>query len=297
MKYILIMIIFLSLLFADTGGKVGFSYLKIGVDARAAAMGEAYSSAVNDAAAAYWNPAGLAMSNSPSIVFTHNSWILDINHEFAAVQLFQGKHNIAFSINTITVNDIELRETNSEQPDGYSTANNTSIGVSYARMLKKDFYLGIQLKYLYERYYLVSAQGIALDIGAIKRDILPGTSWGFSLQNIGTMSKLDRQSTPLPVLIRTGVNYILPYTILDSNPSIAMEILYVFNDVFRISMGTELTLLSRLNLRLGYVTGSESYSFTGGIGIGFSKFNFSYAFVPFKYDLGQSHRISVLIYF
>jgi len=30
--------------FADTRAKVGFSYLKIAVDARAAAMGEAYTS-------------------------------------------------------------------------------------------------------------------------------------------------------------------------------------------------------------------------------------------------------------
>jgi hypothetical protein len=53
MKYILIIILFITFLSADTGGKRGFPFLKIAVDARAAGMGEAYSSIASDAAAAY----------------------------------------------------------------------------------------------------------------------------------------------------------------------------------------------------------------------------------------------------
>jgi hypothetical protein len=237
------------------------------------------------------------MAQSPSIVFMHNAWLLDINHEFAAVQLFQGKHNIAFSLNTISVGDIELRQTASSQPDGYATANNTYLAVAYARSLKDDFSLGIQVKYLYERYYLVSSGGIALDIGAMKRSVLPGLNWGFSLQNLGKMSKLDREATPLPLLVRTGMNYLLPYTIWGNHPILAMDLLYVFDDVLRICLGTEVTILSRLNLRLGYLAGSEIYNFTSGIGINFGENSFSYAFVPVMEDFGQSHRISVLLHF
>ena len=60
---------------SQTGGSVGMSYLKIGVDARAAAMGEAYTSLAGDAAATYWNPAGLARATANSVVLMHNSWI------------------------------------------------------------------------------------------------------------------------------------------------------------------------------------------------------------------------------
>jgi hypothetical protein len=296
MKYIVLIILFISIIFAETGGKVGFSYLKIGIDARAAAMGDAYSSIANDAAATYWNPAGLAMSGSPSVVLMHNAWLSDINHEFAAVQLFQGKHNIAFALNMISVDDIEIRETNTSQPDGYSTMNNTCIGISYARILKTNMYAGIQLKYLYEKYYLVSSRGFAFDIGIRKQNIFQGINGGISLHNIGKMSRLDEEATPLPVFIRSGLNYILPWTLFNNNPLVAVDFLYVFNDVVHISFGTEVMLLSRLNIRLGYVLGNESYSFTSGLGITFSKFRFSYAFVPFRYDFGQSHRVSVLIY-
>ena len=297
MKYIVIVIICLSTVLAETGAKVGFSFLKIGVDARAAAMGDAYSSIASDAAATYWNPAGLARSNSPSVVLMHNAWLLDINHEFAAVQLFQGKNNIAVSLNMVSIDDIELRETNTSQPDGSSTSNNTTIGISYARMLKKDICFGIQWKYLYEKYYLVSSYGFAFDIGMIKENIFPCVNWGVSLHNIGKMSKLDRESTPLPIFIRTGVNYILPWVVFVNNPIIAADLLYVVDDVLHVNFGTELTVISKLNLRLGYIIGNESYSFTSGFGINFNRFHFSYAFVPFRYDFGQSHRISVLIHF
>ena len=72
-RIILLFIICTSLAFAQTGATVGLSYLKIGVDARAAAMGEAYTSVTKDASATFWNPAGLAGSDKNSIVLMHNS--------------------------------------------------------------------------------------------------------------------------------------------------------------------------------------------------------------------------------
>ena len=61
-----------TVIYAQTGADVGMSYLKIGVDARASAMGDAYTSLAEDAAATYWNPAGLANASSNSIILMHN---------------------------------------------------------------------------------------------------------------------------------------------------------------------------------------------------------------------------------
>ena len=41
-------------------GTYSAQFLKIGVSARAAGMGSAYTAVANDATAIYWNPAGMA---------------------------------------------------------------------------------------------------------------------------------------------------------------------------------------------------------------------------------------------
>lgn len=45
---------------AGARGVTGLAFLKNGVDARAAILGQAMTSLADDAAACYWNPAGLA---------------------------------------------------------------------------------------------------------------------------------------------------------------------------------------------------------------------------------------------
>ncbi len=145
-------IFFLILLSTSNAStEVGLAYLKIPVDARAAAMGGAYTSLVNNASATYWNPAGLALAENNSVVLMHNSWFQDVNHEFAAIQLSQGKHNIAFSLNMIAVSGIELRKNASENPDGETSAHNASLSIAYATCVNYDWNIGFQLKYLYEK--------------------------------------------------------------------------------------------------------------------------------------------------
>jgi hypothetical protein len=152
--FILLLFTFSSLM-ANIGGRVGFAYLKVGVDARAAAMGEAYSAVARDASATYWNPAALALSTTNSIVLMHNDWLLDVSHEFAAVQLFRGKHNVAFSMNLLHVSGIELRSSRAtEIAEGETNAINIYFAGSYATDIISDWKLGFQFKYLYEKYIL-----------------------------------------------------------------------------------------------------------------------------------------------
>jgi hypothetical protein len=273
------------------------AFLKIGVDARAAAMGNAYTALANDASASYWNPAGLAMAENHSILFMHNAWLLDINHEFVAAQLLHGKHNLAFSVNMIAVPDIEIRQGPSENPDGTSTATNLYLSGAYAREIRENWLVGVQLKFLSEKYYMIQAEGYALDLGIIRRHILPNLTVAATVQNIGKMSKLQNVSTELPLIARLGAAYIMPFTVLEQNPTAALDMMVVFQDVTQVNVGTEIPLGSYLALRLGYVIGSESYRFTTGAGISYDRYRFAYAFVPYQYDLGNTHRISLMILF
>ena len=63
-------------LFPTLGGqRAGIStaqFLKIGVGARASALGDAFVAIANDASALYWNPAGLVQFKNDEIIFSHN---------------------------------------------------------------------------------------------------------------------------------------------------------------------------------------------------------------------------------
>ncbi len=298
-KQVLFLIFLLMMIGGVTGAEnSGLAFLKIGIDARAAAMGEAYSAVCNDAAATYWNPAGLAWAGTNSIVLMHNSWLQDINHEFLAVQLFHGKHNLALAVNLIQISGIQLRgERATENPIGTSTATNMYIGLNYATPIGHEWSVGGQLKYLYEKYYLTWAEGIALDLGIRKKNILPELEWGLSIQNIGKMNKLQSMASSLPLIFRTGVSYYLPAEIIRIKPLTAADLYYTGNNRLHLNLGIDIPVLPSINLRSGYILGADSHGLTAGFGIQYWKIKMAYAFVPYQYDLGNSHRFSFVIYF
>jgi hypothetical protein len=298
MRRIIVVLILLSVsvVFAESGGKIGLSYLKIGVDARAAAMGDAYTAVANDASATYWNPAGLAGSGENSVILMHNSWLQDVNQEFGSVQFVTGVHNIAVSLNMISVTGIELRdETASEIPIGDTHALNTYLGLAYATKIFGSWQIGVQVKYLYEKYYLYSADGFALDLGLKKENLLQDLSWGLVIQNLGKMANLKEEATKLPLNLRTGVSYLLPLQILENRPMVAADINYVMDDVTTVNLGVQVPLVNYADIRFGYVLGRETQSLTAGFGLNYGLFHIAYAFVPYSYDLGNSHRFSLKV--
>jgi hypothetical protein len=228
----------------------------------------------------------------------HNSWLQGINQEFASVQFLNGNHNLAVSLNMLSVTGIELRgNTASEEPDGETEALNTYVGLAYATTIFSDWQIGGQLKYLYEKYYFYSSDGVAFDLGVKKQNILPDLTWGIAIQNLGKMSVLKNEATTLPILLRTGVNYRLPLDLLNYNPILAADLVYVVDDITNMNFGFETRVLNHVDLRMGYVLGSDSHSFSGGFGLLFGVFNFAYAYIPFNYDLGSSHLFSLIVDF
>jgi len=293
---LLLMFLTVSAIFADTGGKIGLSYLKIGIDARAAAMGDAYTAVANDASATYWNPAGLAGSEENSVILMHNSWLQDVKQEFGSVQFVNGVHNIAVSLNMISVTGIELRdEAASEIPIGNTHALNTYLGLAYATEIFGSWQFGVQAKYLYEKYYLYSADGFALDLGLKKKNLFKDLSWGLVIQNLGKMATLKEEATKLPLNLRTGLSYLLPFQILENRPLAAADINYVMDDVTTFNLGFQVPLVNYVDIRFGYVLGRETQSLTAGFGLNYGLFHIAYAFVPYSYDLGNSHRFSLKV--
>jgi hypothetical protein len=76
---LLVLLLTPSLFMAQSVRKYSNEFLKIGVGARAAAMGNAMTGIVDDATAGYWNPGGLCLApNAPEIALMHSEYFAGI---------------------------------------------------------------------------------------------------------------------------------------------------------------------------------------------------------------------------
>ena len=292
-----LLVLLISNVFSGDAGANGFALLKMEVDARAAAMGGAYTSVAEDASAAFWNPAGLAGSESKSFVFMHHSWIADLSQEFASAHLLTGKHNIAFSVNLLNMSDIEIRDRNTDEPDGTTEWIVFSGMISYATYIYHDYAVGLNLKYLFEKEYLEKASGWAMDLGAKKKNVIQGLDLGLTIQNIGQMSKLKNENTPLPLMVNIGIGYNLPVDLLGKQPLISADLQYIKDESMYYHFGTQLEVYKYVTLRVGWITGNSLGQPTMGIGLNYSSFHFDYAYSMQQYNLDGNQRISLGINF
>ncbi|TKJ43238.1 hypothetical protein CEE34_11605, partial [Candidatus Aerophobetes bacterium Ae_b3a] len=74
-----ILILSLNLIsYANGPGTTTASFLKIGIGARAAAMGDAFTALALDGTSLYWNPAALSQIKTKDISAAYNSWLEEI---------------------------------------------------------------------------------------------------------------------------------------------------------------------------------------------------------------------------
>jgi len=277
----------------DNPASTGLSFLKLGAGSRAVSMGEAYAAVANDASGTYWNPAGLVNLSGTELIFTHNKWLQDITNEFAALGFRAGKNAFGVSFMSNTIGGIERRVKASAEPLDVLNAHDIMFGLSYARGLGENLSLGTTIKYLYQKIYIESAAGLAVDVGLQYKTPLSGLKTGLVFQNFGFMSKLQEESTELPQTIRVGLVYQLPFQILSGEFLLAADWMKILKSTSHANFGFEYNFIKYFALRFGYQTSFEDKGIQGGFGVNFNRYRLDYAYVPFTSDLGNSHRISV----
>ncbi len=292
--WIIVLLLLSSGVASASDGDYGLTFLKIDVDARAAAMAGAYTAVASDASAAFWNPAGLTGSEQKNLQLMHNVWLADIRQEFAAVQFMTGSHNLALSVNAFTIPGIEIRgERPTTEPLGEEDAINFSAGLSYATTIFEEWQAGLTVKYLYEKYYLDVAPGWALDIGLQKRNLLPRLHWGVAARNLGRMAPLKNTRSKLPVIVQTGLAWALPWSPDKSRPLITADVQQIGSEATALKMGAAAGVFDYITLRTGIIGKQDNTRWTGGLTIRYKGYHIDYAYSPFQYDLGASHGISL----
>lgn len=280
--------------FAQAGdaGATGLAFLKLGVGARASAMGEAYTAISSDATATYWNPAGLMALKGGQIAVTHTEWLEDVSNDFLALAfpLFGGAFGV--SVYSSNVDGIERRVIPSEKPISTVDANDIAAGLTYSRSLSERVDVGITAKYLYEKIFTESVAGYAFDFGVSLRPFDTPLRVAAVVQNLGSMGTLAEDSIDLPTTVRIGTSYSIAIEQLGGALVLAADGVKVTKNDFRGSFGAELNLRSHLAFRLGYQTGFDEKTMAGGFGLNFSRYYLDYGYAPFDSDLGDTHRFS-----
>lgn len=331
-------VFFLVGVFATTGfaaftkvGMAGLPFLKIGVG-RSSGMGEAFVAIADDASAAYWNPAGLALVPKRQVILNHIDWISDINHEFLSAVVPTGLGSFGVSVTALSLGKFEETTIDEYQGTGkFFTGTDLAAGISYARMFTDKLAFGLTAKALSEKIWDVGTSGLAFDfgvhyntgwrnlrLGMVIANFGPDLHYSGSLLNFTYEPDWEwpwtrepipatylTETFPLPILFRFGIAYDLFNT--DASALTAALDLNHFNDVNeKVNFGLEYHIQD-FYLRGGYVLNTDvnyanSLGWETGISFGAglrvkptSPFSLG---VDYSYRnlgrLGMSHRLTLM---
>lgn len=284
---------------ASKAGAQPLDFLFLDADARAVALGGAYSALANDANAMQYNPAGLGFIKQHEATFMHNSYFEGSNHEYVGVSLMQG---LGLNLNYVKYGD--LSRTTYSNPNstlGNFGASDTEFGVGYGRKLPmfEPLSVGAGLKYVRESIDNQSLNGVALDLGAMYQcPVVKGFTASLALQNIGPDVKFQKtgyntEREHLPLNVRVGAAYQFDFMGLANTAALDLSKARNLDTV--VGVGLETVVVKMLALRLGFSSRNRADTgISGGVGVKYDNYGIDYAVVPFG-DLGTTHRISASV--
>ena len=273
------------------GGADAYQFLLLDSNARAAAMGGAYTVLGTGAGALGYNPAGLARTERDEASFMHNQYFQGITQEYLD---FASPLGLGASINYLSFGDVQQTTLNNTSGSGLGDTSLSDLALSagYGRRLTEDFSVGGGAKYIRETIDQTPRDNVSFDLGAhyaVAR--VPGLSAGAALLNMGPAVSYDQAHENQPLTWRLGGAYRRDW--LGASNALALDVVKERNDSARVSVGVETRVFKVLALRLGYNQSNDAgVGITAGIGCRVHDFDFDYAIVPFG-ALGYSNRASV----
>lgn len=283
----LVLIFFLIILMSSSGfavSKVGTTaaqFLKIGVGARAIAMGGAFVAVANDVTGIYWNPAGIARMPRHEAILLHTKWLADVSFDYAGIAINMGNAGtVGASITTVSMGDMKVRTELEPEGTGENFAAGDLAGsIAYARNLTDRFSIGFNAKYIHQRIWHMASSGFAIDVGTIFTTQFKDMKIGMSISNFGTNMKMAGRDTrqfidvnpdakgsndlipshlqldswSLPLIFRVGVS-IDPIKTDQHRLTVAMDALHPNDNRESLNVGAEYGLRNMVFLRAGLKT-------------------------------------------
>lgn len=302
-------------LFPVLGGqRAGIStaqFLKIGVGGRASSMADAFVAISNDVSALYWNPAGLSQFDANQVIFSHNEWLVDINHDFlGAVYHLDNTNSFGVSLTALTMDNMKV--TTEFAPFGtgeYFSFSDIAVAVTYARKMTEQFSVGASVKYIEETLDKLKMRGVMIDLGTYYWTGLGTTRFAVTVSNfgndlapdgdvvlVGDRTKSDWQSFSPPTIFRIGFAF-EPYEDDINRITTSVQLNHPNDNSENFGLGVEYAYNKMFYARGGYKfnVDEQNYSFGTGVNVplNFANVTFDYAFTNYT-KLGSVHRFSLI---
>jgi len=280
-------------------GSTAMSFLKIGAGARTSGLADAGIALVEDATACYWNPARLAqMPRKNSFYFQHNSWIAGTSVDELYYASGHGRHRLGLGARLLSSGDIPLRDNIPDpEPIDYYKAYDFFGSLSYAFIPSRMLSIGLSYRRLYEKIYTYSAYGHSLQAGLNFNFLDDALSVAGTVDNIGPRVQMATDLFKQPTTFKLGTVYKLPWLVGNGRFAAVLDVVKPTDGRWQTRWGGEYFWREQLSLRAGYKTGQDTETYSLGMGCRWRIYDFDYAFVPSRYDLGSSHRFSLGIGF
>jgi len=298
---------------AQRAGITSFSFLKIGVNPRAAAMGESFIAIADDASSLYWNPAGSVRVKTNELLFAHTLWFADIQHSFGAY-LHKLSESDVIGVSAIALTMADMEQTTVIHPTGnglFVSYRDLAVGLTYSRAMTDQFSFGITGKYVHETLAELTMQTFLIDLGAYYYTGYANSRFAFVLTNFGGTSKprgsaevygrgtvSSFQEFSPPTLFRLSLA-IEPWQTDQHRLTTSLQLNHPNDNAENLAIGSEYAWREMLYLRMGYKINVEEQRLPSfGIGlqvpITLSVVAFDYSVSPYGV-LGTAHRFSLAV--
>ncbi|MCD6234919.1 MAG: PorV/PorQ family protein [Candidatus Marinimicrobia bacterium] len=308
--------------FAPVGTVVG-QFMEIGMGAKGAGMGEAYTTGASGAEAVFWNPAGLVDGGKNQLFVTQTQWPADMAFGGAALSMSLGNVG-TFAVSSIYLMTDDMEITSLDAPNGtgeFFSLSNYTLGLSYARYLTDHVSVGLTGKLVREEYLDHGYSAWSLDLGSIYRTGFHGLKLGMSIMHFGPEIRFsgdyidysDQQSyLPVPQVPKEFEKYSLPVmfrfgtsaNLMDKTEhrlTVAGDMIHPNNNLEQYNLGFEYAFREMVSLRGGYKFAADEGGLTLGAGLRMALMDWTTLCIDYAYsDLGlltSSHRFSLGISF
>ncbi len=295
-----------------------FSFLNIGISARAVGMGEAVVALNQDAASIYYNPAVIAQLDTFEVSVTQIKWPAQINYDyFSVIRQISARNFIGISGGVLHMKPME--ETTEYFPSGtgnYFIFQDRFISISYGAKMTDRFSFGISFKHVAEDLDTYRMRSMLLDVGTFYwtgykslRFCASLSHFGPQVSPEGSYSKriLDKSSgneiiensnfeqfSP-PTIFRIGAA-VDPILNQKNHIIFSFQLNHPVDNAEYIVSGFEYSYMKALFFRGGYKfnKNEENYSFGAGVKVSFSRVTLSvnYGYTNFQH-LSDPKRFSI----